>query len=186
VLNAGVGTSGTAEQTELAEWERTLRINLTAPFLMSRAALPALRAARGAIVSVGSVSALRAAPRSVAYGASKAGLVMLTQALALDHGPEGVRANCVCPGWTRSEMSDAEMAAVAANEGISVGEAYRRATALVPQRRPASPVEVGQAIIWLLSPEASYVNGATLIVDGGTSIVDAGTIFFTDFHAGYA
>jgi meso-butanediol dehydrogenase / (S,S)-butanediol dehydrogenase / diacetyl reductase len=186
VLNAGVTTPGTAEETELTEWERTLRINLTAPFLMSRAALPALREARGSIVTVGSIGALRAAPRSVAYGASKAGLVALTQALALDHGPEGVRANCVCPGWTRSEMSDAEMAAIADEKGIAVEEAYRRATAFVPQRRPASPVEVGQAIVWLLSPEASYVNGATLTVDGGTSIVDAGTIIFSDSRAGQA
>jgi NAD(P)-dependent dehydrogenase (short-subunit alcohol dehydrogenase family) len=179
VLNAGLATTGTAEETSLADWQRTLQVNLTAPFLMARAALPALRETLGSVVAVGSIGALRAAPRSVAYAASKAGLVMLTHALAVDHGPEGVRVNCVCPGWTRSTMSDEEMARLANELGGSTEDAYARVTALVPQRRPAEPAEIAESIAWLLSPEASYVNGTTLTVDGGTSIVDAGTAVFT-------
>ena len=174
VLNAGLATAGTAEQTTIEQWQQTLQVNLTAPFLMARAALPALRESRGSVVAVSSIGGLRAAPRSVAYAASKGGLVLLAQALALDHGPEGIRVNSVCPGWTRSAMSDAEMTRLGARLGISVEQAYSRATALVPQRRAARPAEIATAIVWLLSPAASYVNGATLTVDGGTTIVDAG------------
>jgi NAD(P)-dependent dehydrogenase (short-subunit alcohol dehydrogenase family) len=72
-------------------------------------------------------------------------------------------------------MSDAEMERLGVGLGISVDAAYARVTALVPQRRPADPAEIADAIVWLLSPAASYVNGTTLTVDGGTTIVDAGT-----------
>lgn len=178
VLNAGITTVGTVETTAPEDWARTLAVNLTAPYLLARAAMPALRERGGAIVTVGSVSALRAAPESAAYAASKAGIVMLTQSMALDHGPEGVRCNCVCPGWTRSEMSDGEMAELAQVRGGSVEDAYAAATAYVPLRRPADAREVAAAIAWLLGDESSYVNGAVLTVDGGTSIVDIGTVAF--------
>jgi meso-butanediol dehydrogenase / (S,S)-butanediol dehydrogenase / diacetyl reductase len=184
VLNAGVATIGTVEETDMETWEAALRVNLTSPYVMARSALGALRATGGAIVTVGSIGALHAAPRSAAYAASKAGLVMLTQAMALDHGREGVRVNCVCPGWTRSEMSDELMAAVGHDLDVSLADAYALVTALVPQRRPAEPSEVAAAVAWLLSGEASYVNGATLVVDGGTSVVDAGTAFFTTWRSG--
>lgn len=150
VLNAGSATTGTAEGTTPEQWQRTLQVNLTAPFLMARAALPALRHSAGAIVVVSSVDGLRAAPRWVAYAASKGGLVMLARALALDHGPEGIRVNAVCPGWTRTARSDAEMIRLGHELGTSAEGAYGRVTALVPQCRPAQPGEIAEAISWLL------------------------------------
>ncbi|GAB7003459.1 hypothetical protein JCM18899A_09300 [Nocardioides sp. AN3] len=153
----------------------TIRVNLTSPFLLVRAALPHLLAARGAVVAVSSVAALRASERMAAYSASKAGLLMLTQSLAVDHG-HGLRANAVCPGWTATEMGDMEMAELAAERGISADDAYRLATAIVPQRRPARPAEIARVVAWLLSDAASYVNGTVLPVDGGSCIVDPGTV----------
>ncbi|MEI5098162.1 SDR family oxidoreductase [Streptomyces sp. PmtG] len=101
---------------------------------------------------------------------------MLTSAIAAEFGPHGVRANTVCPGWTRTEMGDEEMRQFGG--GISLDAAYERITALVPQRRPARAEEVADAVLWLLGPRSSYVNGATLTVDGGTTVVDAGHVPF--------
>jgi NAD(P)-dependent dehydrogenase (short-subunit alcohol dehydrogenase family) len=176
VLNAGIVLPGTVEETTPEDWELTLRVNLTGPFLMARAALKHLRAARGAIVTVGSVASTRASARAPAYAASKAGLAMLTGVMAIDHGPQGVRANCVCPGWTRTEMGEREMTDYARANGVSVDDAYRHATQFVPQRREADAGEVAGAIVWLLSEDASYVNGAVVNVDGGTTVVSAGML----------
>ena len=93
VNNAGVMREGTVEETSLDDWYLQIQINLTAPFLLIRYAMPLLRAARGAIVNVGSIEGLGNNPRHPAYGASKAGLHGLTRAVAVDHGPDGVRCN---------------------------------------------------------------------------------------------
>ena len=151
-------------------------MNLTGPFMLVRAALPHLLRARGAVVSVSSVAALRASEAMAAYSASKAGLLLLTQSLAVDHGPDGLRANVICPGWTTTEMADMEMAELGESRGISTADAYQLATAMVPQRRAASADEVAGAVCWLLSDAASYVNGAVLPVDGGSCVVDPGTL----------
>jgi meso-butanediol dehydrogenase / (S,S)-butanediol dehydrogenase / diacetyl reductase len=87
-----------------------------------------------------------------------------------------VRANVVCPGWVRTEMADAEMAEFGAPLGLARDAAYAEVTRLVPQGRPAEPGEVAGAVIWLAGPDASYVNGACLVVDGGTVLVDPGTV----------
>lgn len=176
VLNHGIIRVGRVDEVSVQDWEDTLRVNLTGPFLLVRAALPHLLAARGAVVAVSSVAALRAGEAMAAYSASKAGLILLTQSLAVDHGPDGLRANIVCPGWTVTEMADMEMAELGGSRGISADEAYRLATAVVPQRRAATADEVAGAVCWLLSDAASYVNGAVLPVDGGSCVVDPGTL----------
>lgn len=176
VLNHGIIRAGRVDELSPQDWEDTLRVNLTGPFLLMRAALPHLLTARGAVVAVSSVAALRASEAMAAYSASKAGLLLLTQSLAVDHGADGLRANAVCPGWTATEMADMEMAELGETRGISTEDAYRLATAVVPQRRAASADEVAGAVCWLLSDAASYVNGAVLPVDGGSCAVDAGTL----------
>ncbi|HVK29575.1 MAG TPA: SDR family NAD(P)-dependent oxidoreductase [Nocardioides sp.] len=176
VINHGIIHVGRVDEVTPEQWDDTIRVNLTSPFLLVRAALPHLLAARGAVVAVSSVAALRASDAMAAYSASKAGLLLLTQSLAVDHGRDGLRANAICPGWTATEMGDMEMAELGAERGLSTQDAYRLATAVVPQRRPAQPAEIAATVAWLLSDAASYVNGVVLPVDGGSCIVDPGTL----------
>jgi NAD(P)-dependent dehydrogenase (short-subunit alcohol dehydrogenase family) len=178
VLNAGVIAAGGVSTLSPAEWDSMVAVNLTGAFLVARAALPSLLARRGAVVSVASVAALRASSEMGGYAATKAGLVMLTQSLAVDHAADGLRANVVCPGWTVTEMADAEMTAFGSPRGLAVPEAYAEVTALVPARRAATAAEVASVICWLLADAASYVNGAVIPVDGAASAVDVGTVPF--------
>jgi meso-butanediol dehydrogenase / (S,S)-butanediol dehydrogenase / diacetyl reductase len=178
VLNAGVMYPGGVAELPAADFAAMVSVNLTGAYAVARAALPHLLDSRGAVVSVASIAALRAASGMGGYAATKAGLAMLTQSLAVDHAHQGLRANAVCPGWTITEMADEEMAAFGAERGISAAQAYELVTALVPQRRPASAGEVAALVCWLLSDAASYVNGAVIPVDGAAGAVDVGTIAF--------
>ncbi len=172
VNNAGIGDAAPVGEETLEGWERVMRTNLTAAFLVSRAALPSLIERRGSIVNVSSVNGLLAGPGWAAYSTSKAGLIMLTKSLANDYGPRGVRANCVCPGWVRTPMADADMDEVARLRGVDREQAYRLTHADNPLRRPAEPAEVAGAVAFLAGTDAGYVNGVALPVDGGTSVVD--------------
>ena len=180
VLNAGVMLPGTVAEASIDDWRATLDVNLTGPFLLARAALPQLLERQGSVVSVASIAALRAGPGMAAYCASKAGLVLLTQCLAVEQGAAGLRANVVAPGWVRTEMADEEMDEFGGPRGLDREAAYAEITRNVPARRPATADEAAAAVVWLLSPQAAYVNGSVLTVDGGTSIVDVGTLAFGD------
>jgi len=178
VLNAGIVRPGGIADLADHDWDAMLATNLTAPFRLLQAALPHVLESQGSVVGVASMSALRATAGIAGYNASKAGLNMLLKSAAVDYGPQGLRANVVCPGWTKTEMADTEMAQLGDERGLDVEQAYELATAMVPLRRPASASEVAAVIAWLLSPQASYVNGVSLPVDGGQAPVDVGTIAF--------
>jgi NAD(P)-dependent dehydrogenase (short-subunit alcohol dehydrogenase family) len=179
VCNAGTGASGTVAEQRLERWDAVLATNLTGTFLTCRAALPHLVASGGAVVTVSSLAGLRAGPASAAYCASKAGVIMLTRCIALDHGPEGVRANCVCPGWIRTPMADGEMDELAVRRGTDREAAYALALEHVPARRVGAPEEVAEAVAWLAGPASSYVNGAVITIDGGASVVDPASLAFS-------
>lgn len=178
VLNAGIVRAAPVGDLAEADWNAMVQTNLTGPYLLLRAAIPYLVESRGSIVGVASASALRASAGTPGYNATKAGLAMLIQSVAVDYGPRGVRANVVCPGWTRTEMADMEMREYGDGLGLSDQEAYDLATSFVPAQRPATATEIACAIAWLISDDASYVNAAVLPVDGGTVAVDPGAVSF--------
>ncbi|UVC08032.1 SDR family oxidoreductase [Rhizobium sp. TH2] len=176
VLNAGIVITKPFAQTSIYDWNQQLAINLTGPFVLAQTALPHLLERKGAIVSVSSVGAVQTGPGLAAYSASKAGLTLMTQAIAYEHARHGLRANIVAPGWIRTEMGDEEMATMNIAEDLE--GAYAKVSEDVPQRRAGSADEAAEAIAWLLSPAASFVNGAVLPVDGGSLIANVGMTFF--------
>jgi NAD(P)-dependent dehydrogenase (short-subunit alcohol dehydrogenase family) len=178
VCNAGIAAGGTVEEQTPEGWDAVLRTNLTGAFLSCRAALPELVKTKGSIVTISSDSGLRAAPASAAYCTAKAGLIMLTQCIALDYGPLGVRANCICPGWVRTPMADAEMDELAESRETDREGAYGLVAGPVPLRRPGNPEEIASAVAWLASDEAGFTTGAVIAIDGGNTVVDPSAVVF--------
>jgi NAD(P)-dependent dehydrogenase (short-subunit alcohol dehydrogenase family) len=161
--NAGVIRRASVIEVGEAEWDRDLAINLKSVYLWSRQVLPQMIArGSGAILNTASGWGLTGGPRAVTYCASKGAVVQLTRAMAMDHGPQGIRVNCLCPGDTDTPMLRDE-----ANQlGESIEELLTHA-ADRPLGRIGSPEEVARAALFLVSDHASFVTGATLVVDGG-------------------
>jgi len=151
VSNAGIGSFGPLALTTLESWNRVLSTNLTATFLLAKAAAADLERARGAIVTIASTRAHMSEPDTLAYSASKGGLVALTHALAITLAPK-VRVNCVSPGWIDTGKHGPLKASDHAQH---------------PAGRVGIPEDVAGAVAYLLSREASFLTGAELIVDGG-------------------
>jgi meso-butanediol dehydrogenase/(S,S)-butanediol dehydrogenase/diacetyl reductase len=180
VNNAGIGNLATGLKETPEEWDTVLRVNLSGAFYMAQAALPHLLERRGSVVNVSSTSGFVAGPGWTSYCASKAGLIMLTQSLATDYGPEGVRANCVCPGWVRTPMGDEDMDVLGQAHGLDREGAYRLLHQDVPARRPADAEEIAAVVSFLVGPDASYVNGVSLPVDGGAMAYDPTSTAFRE------
>jgi NAD(P)-dependent dehydrogenase (short-subunit alcohol dehydrogenase family) len=168
VNNAGIGLIAPAEETTADQWRRILDVNLTGPFLVSRALGVAMleNGIRGSIVNIASIAGLNGIPDRSAYNASKHGLIGLTRTLALEWGARGVRVNAVCPAFVKTDMDSADQ-----DSG-----AYTEADILerTPLGRFAVPEDVAKAVAFLADETKSgFINGAALPVDGGWSS-DAG------------
>ena len=165
VNNAGFMQEARAEEMSLDAWEKMIRVNLTAPFLLIKAALPHLRATRGAIVNIGSIEGIACNPQHAGYSATKAGLHGLTRAIAVDHGAEGIRCNAVAPGWIDTDLSEVYI------ESRPDPASYRRQIARIhPVGRTGCPEEIAAMVAWLASEEAAFVAGQTYVVDGGRMV----------------
>jgi meso-butanediol dehydrogenase/(S,S)-butanediol dehydrogenase/diacetyl reductase len=180
VASAGVAPGGAVADMDDEDWQTTLNTNLNGPMMMSRAVLPGmLGRGGGSIVFVSSTAGLAAAPASAAYDVSKAGLIALARALAVDYGSRGVRANALVPGWVKTPMGDRSMDALGAERNISRQDAYDRATSDVPLRRAGTPEEMAACCLFLASDESRYVCGTTLVADGGGLAVELTSTEFT-------
>lgn len=157
VNNAGIAEFGTVMSTSLEAWNEIMAVNLTGPFLMTRACFDLLREAGGAVVNITSISSLRASTLRVAYGTSKAALGHLTRQMAVELAHDGIRVNAVAPGPVETEMAKKVHSA-------EIRKDYHDA---IPLNRYGTPEELADAIYYLSSPAASYITGQVLAVDGG-------------------
>lgn len=145
------------------EWDRVIDVNLKGTFLMSKHVIPHMaRAGGGCIVNVGSGWGLKGGPKAAAYCAAKGGVVNLTRAMAIDHGPQGIRVNCVCPGDVETPMLLSE----AKQLGVDVNE-FLKECADRPLARLGTPLDVAKAVYFFVSDLSPWVTGAVLVVDGG-------------------
>src|ERR1700722_9881896 len=152
VSNAGIMIRKPLRRLTIAEWHRVIDTNLTAAFLLARAAERALRKARGAIVLIASTRALMSEPHTESYSASKGGLIALTHALAVSLGPN-VRVNCVSPGWIATK---------------NYGALRRKDHTQHPVGRVGKPQDIAEIVAWLVDAKRSgFVTGANFVVDGG-------------------
>jgi NAD(P)-dependent dehydrogenase (short-subunit alcohol dehydrogenase family) len=156
---AGILRPGTLDALSLAEWNMVLSVNLTGSFLCAQAFGRQMRkGGRGSLVHVASIAARNAQGKSGSYSVSKAGLVMLSRQLASEWGPDGIRSNVVSPGMVITPMSQAFYDTPGVTE---------RRSAVTPMRRIAMPQDIADAVTFLASDRASYINGDEIVVDGG-------------------
>jgi NAD(P)-dependent dehydrogenase (short-subunit alcohol dehydrogenase family) len=149
--------------TTVDEWDRVIAVNLKSVFLMCKYAIPVMRKQSGGkIINVASGWGLAGGAKAVAYCASKGGVVLLTKALAVDHGPEGIAVNCVCPGDTETGLLTDEARQLGLSDNALIEEGRKR-----PLGRVGKPEEIAASILYLASSAASFVTGAVLVVDGG-------------------
>lgn len=162
VNNAAVQINKTAEDTSFEEWNRQLAVNLGGVFLCSKYFLPQLRKTKGSIVNMSSVNGFFVEPTCAGYCATKAAIIGLTKAMAIDHGRDGIRVNCICPGYI-----DAGLAEGYFQSQPDPAKARVDAGKLHALGRIGKPGEVGRAAVFLASDDASFVTGTALVVDGG-------------------
>lgn len=165
VNNAGVIVRASVADTSNQDWRYTMGINLDVPFYLSRAALPHLLQSAGSIVNIASDWGLKGGERAAAYCASKGALVQLTRAMAIDHAPDGLRVNAICPGDIDTPMLVSE----AEDNDIDIDEFLAQAADASPNGRIGTPEEVAALAVFLASDIANHISGTAIPIDGGSS-----------------
>jgi NAD(P)-dependent dehydrogenase (short-subunit alcohol dehydrogenase family) len=161
--NVGIIRRTTVLDITEEEWDQVMAINVRSIFLMSKYAIPfMIRRGGGAIVNTGSGWGLTGGSNAVSYCASKGAVVNMTRAMAIDHGAQNIRVNCICPGDTDTDMLRSEARQLGVAE-----ETFLRDAADRPLQRVGTPQEIAQAVLYLASDAASFVTGSVLVVDGG-------------------
>jgi NAD(P)-dependent dehydrogenase (short-subunit alcohol dehydrogenase family) len=161
--NAGIIRRADVVGTTEEEWERVMAVNVKSVFLMSKYGVPVMaQAGGGSIVNTASGWGLVGGRNALSYCASKAAVVNMTRAMALDHGPQNIRVNCICPGDTDTGMLREEARQLGEPEPTFLADAADR-----PLGRVGTPQEMAEAVLYLASDAASFVTGAVLVVDGG-------------------
>jgi NAD(P)-dependent dehydrogenase (short-subunit alcohol dehydrogenase family) len=160
--NAAIQVNKTVEDTTFEEWNRQLAVNLGGVFLCSKYFLPHLKASRGCIVNMSSVNGYFVEPLCAGYCAAKAGIIGLTKAMSIDHGREGVRVNCICPGYIDAGLAEGYFQAQS-----DPAAARAAAGSLHALGRIGRPEEVARVAVFLASDDASFMTGAAVGVAGG-------------------
>jgi NAD(P)-dependent dehydrogenase (short-subunit alcohol dehydrogenase family) len=161
--NAGIIRRASVVEISEEDWDAVMAVNVKSVFLMSREVIPIMAGAEGgSIINTASGWGLAGGPRAAAYCASKGAVVLLTKAMAIDHGRQKIRVNCICPGDTDTAMLRSEARQLGEAEDRFLAESAGR-----PLGRVGKPEEIARAALYLASDAASFVTGAALVVDGG-------------------
>ena len=162
--NAGIFKAGTVVTTPMEVWDETMNTNLKGVFLMSRYVVPLMaKHGGGAIINNSSVLGMVGMEDCVAYNATKGAVRQITKSMAIDHAPDHIRVNSVCPGYIKTKMDPEFMG----NPPDADEQLDKIAAEMIPLVRRAEAVEVGHAVLYLASDEARYVTGSDLVIDGG-------------------
>ena len=163
VNNAGILHIGDSEQITEAQWDETFNVNVRGLWLLSRSALPYMRkAGGGSIVNVASVLGINGARKRAAYAPSKGAVVLLTKCMAVDHGPDKIRVNAICPSFIETDLT-----AEVIRKAPDPGAVRRERISVHPIGRLGQPEDIAGLAVYLASDESSWVTGAALPVDGG-------------------
>ena len=161
--NAGLLVAAPLADWTLDQWDRSVAVNLRAPFLLAQAAAPhLLRSDVASMIFTSSTGAFRGHAGMPAYAATKAGLVNLVRALADELSPQGVRVNCICPGWVDTPFNDTFW-----NHAPDPDAALHALVTSIPMRRQGVPEDIAGTVLFLASPAAAYITGLAVVVDGG-------------------
>jgi len=160
--NAAIQVNKTVEDTGVEEWTREIGVNLGGVFLCSKFFMPHLRKTKGCIINMASVNGFFVEPGCAAYCATKGAIIALTKAMAIDHGKDGIRVNCICPGYI-----DAGLAWGYFESQPDPSEARASAGKLHALGRVGQPEEVGRLAVFLASDDASFMTGSAVVVSGG-------------------
>jgi len=164
VTAAGIVTRASVVETSEADWDRTIAVNLNSVFLLSKHSIPLMsQRGGGAIINISSGWGIAGGINAAAYCASKGAVVLLTKAMALDHGSQNIRVNCICPGDTDTPMLRSESVEL----GISYDQLIKESSNDRPLGRIGTPMDIAQSALFLASDASSYTTGSVLVVDGG-------------------
>jgi NAD(P)-dependent dehydrogenase (short-subunit alcohol dehydrogenase family) len=162
--NAGVLIPGTALTQRLEDWDLHFAVNVRGMLLVSRAVIPHMqRQGGGAIVNTGSTASLVGEPNCVSYDATKGAVLQLTRQMAIDFAKDGIRINCICPGWIDTGFNDP----IFDDAGMSPEQIDDAVKQAIPMNRQGTAADVAPSVAFLFSDDASYITGTTLVIDGG-------------------